>query len=157
MKKLTNPWQGLEGYNCFGCAPENPAGLKMEFFEKDDEIISLWKPNGVYQGWLETLHGGIQAVLLDEICAWVVIRKKQTTGVTFKMETKYLKPISTNEQQLTIKARLKEEKRHVLFIEAEIYNEAGEVCSEALCTYFTVPQEEARKDYFFTSCETIDE
>ena len=156
MKKLTNPWQGLEGYNCFGCASKNPAGLKMEFFEKGDEIISLWEPNELYQGWLETLHGGIQAVLLDEICAWVVIRKKQTTGVTFKMETKYLKPISTNEKQLTIKARLREEKRHVLFIEAEIYNGAGEVCSEALCTYFTVPQEEAKKEYFCTSCETID-
>ena len=88
MKKLTNPWQGLEGYYCFGCAPDNPAGVKMEFYEDGDEIVSLWEPKPEYQGWLNTLHGGIQAVLFDEICAWVIIRKKQTTGVTFKMETK---------------------------------------------------------------------
>lgn len=154
MKKLTNPWKGLKEYNCFGCAPNNPAGVKMEFFEDGDDIVSLWKPRAEYQGWLNTLHGGIQAVLLDEICAWVVIRKKQTTGVTFKMETKYLKPISTLVDHITIKARLKQEKRHVLFIEAEIYNEIGEVCTQALCTYFTVPQEKAREEYYFTECET---
>ena len=23
MKKIINPWKDLEGYNCFGCAPNN--------------------------------------------------------------------------------------------------------------------------------------
>lgn len=23
MKKIINPWKGMEGYNCFGCAPNN--------------------------------------------------------------------------------------------------------------------------------------
>lgn len=26
MKKIINPWKGMEGYNCFGCAPNNEAG-----------------------------------------------------------------------------------------------------------------------------------
>lgn len=86
MKKIINPWKGLEGYNCFGCAPNNEAGVRMEFYEDGDEIVSIWKPRPEYQGWIDTLHGGIQAVLLDEICAWVVLRKLQTTGVTSKME-----------------------------------------------------------------------
>ncbi len=157
MKKLTNPWKDVEGYYCFGCAPSNPAGVKMEFYEDGEDIVSLWKPQPQFQGWLNTLHGGIQAVLLDEICAWVVIRKKQTTGVTFKMETKYLKPIQTDVDQITIRARLVQEKRQVNIIQAEIYNEKGEVCTEATCTYFTVPQEQAKKEFFFDSCDTIDE
>ena len=33
MKKIINPWKGLEGYNCFGCASNNEAGLKMEFYD----------------------------------------------------------------------------------------------------------------------------
>jgi hypothetical protein len=82
MKKIINPWKDLEGYNCFGCAPNNEAGVRMEFYEDGDEIVSIWKPRPEYQGWIDTLHGGIQAVLLDEICAWVVLRKLQTTGVT---------------------------------------------------------------------------
>ena len=44
MKKIINPWKGLEGYNCFGCAPNNEAGIKMEFYEDGDEVVSIWKP-----------------------------------------------------------------------------------------------------------------
>ena len=54
--------------------------LKMEFYEDGDEVVSIWKPRPEYQGWIDTLHGGIQAVLMDEICAWVILRKLQTTG-----------------------------------------------------------------------------
>ena len=53
----------------------------MEFFEDGDDIVSLWQPTPNFQGWLNTLHGGIQSVLLDEICGWVVMRKLQTAGV----------------------------------------------------------------------------
>ena len=42
MKKIINPWKGLEGYNCFGCASNNEAGLKMEFYEDGDEVVSIW-------------------------------------------------------------------------------------------------------------------
>lgn len=90
MKKIINPWKDLEGYNCFGCAPNNESGVKMEFYEDGDEVVSIWKPRPEYQGWLNTLHGGIQSVLLDEICGWVVVRKLQTSGVTSKMETVFV-------------------------------------------------------------------
>ena len=33
MKKIINPWKGMKGYNCFGCAPNNDAGVKMEFYD----------------------------------------------------------------------------------------------------------------------------
>lgn len=55
MKKIINPWKGLEGYNCFGCASNNEAGLKMEFYEDGDEVVSIWKPRPEYQGWIDTL------------------------------------------------------------------------------------------------------
>ena len=84
MKKIINPWKDMEGYNCFGCSPDNEAGVRMEFYEDGDEVVSIWKPRPEYQGWLNTLHGGIQSVLLDEICGWVVFRKLQTGGVTSK-------------------------------------------------------------------------
>lgn len=38
MKKIINPWKGLEGYNCFGCAPNNEVGVRMEFYEDSEEI-----------------------------------------------------------------------------------------------------------------------
>ena len=127
MKKIINPWKGMKGYNCFGCAPNNDAGVKMEFYEDGNEVISIWKPQPQFQGWIDTLHGGIQAVLLDEICAWVVLRKLQTTGVTSKMETRYMKPVNTNDSYIVLKASIKERKRNIVFVEAAIYNNKEEL------------------------------
>ncbi len=154
MKKLINPWKGVEGYNCFGCAPENVAGVRMEFYEDGDDIVSVWHPEAQYQGWLNTLHGGIQSVLLDEISGWVVFRKLQTGGVTSKMETRYLKAVSTNDSYLLLRAHILEQKRNLALVEACLYNSAGELCSKAVCTYFCFPPEQARKEMFFQSCET---
>lgn len=157
MKKIINPWKGMEGYFCFGCAPDNEAGVKMEFYEDGDEVVSIWHPEAKYQGWLNTLHGGIQAVLLDEICAWVIVRKLQTTGVTSKMETRYLKPISTTDHHVVLRSSIKEKKRNIIIVDAAIYNQEGELCTKATCTYFTFPQEKARKEMFFRGCEIEDE
>lgn len=153
MKIIINPWKGLKGYYCFGCSPDNPMGVKMEFYEDGDEIVSFWKPKPEYQGWLDTLHGGIQAVLLDEICAWVIVRKLQTTGVTSKMETRYRKSISTNDTLLEIRASIQEQKRNIILVKATIYNSAKEICTEAVCTYFTFSKEKSQQEMFFTSCE----
>ena len=105
MKKIINPWKDMEGYNCFGCSPDNEAGVRMEFYEDGDEVVSIWKPRPEYQGWLNTLHGGIQSVLLDEICGWVVFRKLQTGGVTSKMETRFRKSISTNDTHVVLRLK----------------------------------------------------
>lgn len=143
MKKIINPWKGIKGYFCFGCAPENEAGVKMEFYEDGDEVVSIWHPQPQFQGWIDMLHGGIQAVLLDEICGWTVFRKLQTTGVTSKMETRYLKPVSTNDSHLTLRARVREVRRNLVTLEAGLYSEAGVLCTQAVCTYFTFPKEKA--------------
>lgn len=50
MKKIINPWKDMEGYNCFGCSPDNEAGVRMEFYEDGDEVVSIWKPRPEYQG-----------------------------------------------------------------------------------------------------------
>lgn len=156
MKKINNPYKDLEGYFCFGCAPDNEAGVKMEFYEDGDEIVSFWKPESKYQGWLNTLHGGIQSVLIDEICAWVVMRKLQTTGVTSKMEVRYLKPVSTLDSRLMLRAKIVNQVRNLVVIEAGLYDSNNELCSKGVCTYFTFSQEKARNEMYFRDC-TLEE
>lgn len=155
MKKIINPWLGLtdKGYNCFACAPTNPCGLKMEFYEDGDDIVSIWTPGDNYQGWLDTLHGGIQATLLDEIGGWIIARKFQTSGMTTNLNIKYKKPIPTGKEiKIEIRGRVKEVKRMFVFIEAEIRYE-GEVRSSADMTYYTFPKDVAEKDFLFSGCE----
>lgn len=157
MKKIINPWKGLDGYMCFACSPNNPSGLHMEFYEDGDDVVAIWKPLDYYQGWLNTLHGGIQCTLMDEVAGWVIVRKLQTTGVTSKLDAKFIKSVSTNESQLTIRGRIRETKRNAIFLETEIYNMKNEVCSRADLIYFVVTPERAKEEFSFKGCRTEDE
>ena len=157
IKKIINPWEGMEGYNCIGCSPCNPFGLHLCFFEDGDNIVSKWKPSENYQGWVNTLHGGIQALLLDEVCGWVITRKLQTAGVTSKMETRYKRPVSTNDTELTVRAHIREKKRNIVIIDATLSDSTGVVCTEATCTYFAFSKEKAEKEMNFKPCKVIGE
>ena len=148
MQKIKNPWAHLEGYNCFGCAPNNNAGVKMEFYEEGDEVVSIWKPQPQFQGWYNTLHWGIQSLLMDEAAAWVVTTKLQTTGVTSKMETRFRKPVYTTDTHLTIRASIVEQKRNVIILKAAIYNQSDELCADSALTFFTFSPEKAKEMLF---------
>lgn len=156
MKKIRNPFAGLEdkGYNCFACCPSNPFGLKMEFYEDGEYVVCLWDSRNEYQSWVNTLHGGIQATLMDEIGGWVVSRKLQTTGMTSHLNVKYRHPVPTG-VTLEIRARLKEMKRNLAFIDATISHE-GKVCSSAEMIYFCFPKDRAASEFLFNGCELED-
>ena len=152
MKKIINPWRGLEGYRCFGCDPNSPQGLRMEFYEEGDEVVSRWRPRPEFQGWVDTLHGGIQATLADEISSWVVFRKFQTSGVTSKMEVRYLRPIHTTDDHVLLRARVAEQRRNLVRIDVRIFDAQEVLCTEASCLYFLFPKEKAHRDFHFCEC-----
>lgn len=153
MDKIKNPYLPLrdKGYNCFACSPWNDKGLKMEFWEDRDDIVSVWTASEDYQSWTETLHGGIQATLLDEVGGWYVTRKLQTAGVTSTLNIRYRKTVPVGEP-LEIRVRLKEMRRNLAVMEGSI-SCGGKTCTTAEITYFTVSQERAREEFFFNGCE----
>ncbi|MDP4281037.1 MAG: PaaI family thioesterase [Bacteroidota bacterium] len=147
MRKIRNPFKGLTGYNCFGCSPDNPAGLQMEFYEDGNELISEWTPKDHHQGYMNVLHGGIQSTLMDEIASWLVYVKLMRAGVTSNMEIRYFKPIFVNGGKLTIRAELKEMRKNLADIKVRILNSKNELCSQGNITYFTFSQEISKKSY----------
>ena len=151
-KRIINPWSGHPKYNCFGCAPNNPFGLHMVFYEEGDYIVSTWQPGLNYQGWVDTMHGGVLSTLIDETCGWVVTRKMQTSGFTTSLSVKFRKAVSTNEPRLTTRANIVKQMRNLLFIHAEISNAQGELCVEGEATYFLMNEEKA-KEMGFVHCE----
>ncbi len=150
MIKLNNPYAKLEGYNCFGCAPENKNGLQLVFYEDGDDVITEWQPEHIYEGFHNVLHGGIQATLMDEIANWVVVVKTETSGMTVELNTKFHKAVMIEDSKpITIRARLTEKDRKKAHIHAQIYNFAGELCSESNVVYYLFPpQVAARKLYY---------
>lgn len=151
MKKIINPWVGMHGYNCIGCCPTNPLGLHLDFYEDGDDIASTWHPSRNYQGWVDTLHGGVISTLLDEVAGWVVFRKLQSSGYTVRLNVKFHKPIMTTEQEVTVRARIVEQKRRFATIHCELCNQQGELCDEAEAIYYVMPQD-AASDMHFEKC-----
>ena len=155
MIKLKNPYADYKEYNCFGCSPTNPLGLKMEFYEEYDEIISTWKPGDNYQGFHDILHGGIQATMIDEIASWVVFMKLDTAGVTYQLKTKYIKPVKISKGSITLKAKLVEQQRRIATIEVRLMDGDGNACSQGWVEYFIFPRIKAVKEMHFPGKEAF--
>lgn len=155
MKKLFNPFINRDGYQCFGCSPNNPFGLKLSFQEEGEFVTATWEPIDHFQGWNNTLHGGIQATMLDEIASWYVFIKLNTSGVTAEMEVKLKKPVRMNEGNLFLKAQLREMRRNIAVIDTWLYNSKMEVCTEAVMHYFTFPEKLAREKYWYPGKEAF--
>lgn len=155
MKKIHNPFIHQEGYQCFGCSPNNPFGLKLVFTEEDEYITATWEPEEHFQGWCNTLHGGIQTTLLDEIASWLVFVKLNTSGVTAEMKVKLRKPVKTNEGTLHLKAKLREMQRNIAIIDTWLYDHNMQMCCEATMHYFTFPEKMARDHYWYPGREAF--
>ena len=148
-RKIHNAYADIADYNCFGCSPTNPIGLRLSFWEDDEYIYSKWTPKTVYEGYLNMLHGGIQATLLDEIADWVLIAKLGTSGVTKNLKIEYLKPVYVNGGELPIRAKLTAQTRQTATIFTELLDSEGTVRSHAEVEYFVFPPEVAKRKYFF--------
>lgn len=147
MKHIFNPFTHLPGYNCFGCSPNNPIGLQMQFYEKEDVVYCDWTPSEHYQGWYQVLHGGIQATLMDEIASWVVFVKIGSSGVTKTLKINYNRPVYIK-WPIQLKAWLVTYQEPLAEIKVELYSKQ-ELCSEAQIIYFVYPEEIARRKFFY--------
>jgi acyl-coenzyme A thioesterase PaaI-like protein len=154
-RKLANPFTKLEGYNCFGCSPGNPLGLRLTFVEEGEEIVSSWVPGTDYQGFFNILHGGIQATLMDEIASWTVYIKAKRAGFTSKAEFRYLKNIGISDGPLELRSRLKEMRRNLADIEVSIYNRNHQLCATGFLTFFTFSKEKSREQLYYPEEEAF--
>lgn len=153
MKYLSNPFTTLEGYNCFGCSPDNPQGLRMQFTDEGDFVVSTWQPESNFQGWHNVLHGGIQATLMDEIASWVVFAKLGTTGVTSRMEIKLSKPMLMDKGPIKLVARLREMRRNIAVIDVELMDGEGTRCATGVFYYFTYRKGVVKERLFLPGIE----
>ncbi|MDD5569785.1 MAG: PaaI family thioesterase [Bacteroidales bacterium] len=153
MKKIKNPFVESENYNCFGCSPHHPFGLKMKFFEEGDEIVAFWEPDNLYQGWNNILHGGIQATLMDEIGSWAVFVKLKTSGVTTKMEVRLKKPVYTNKGKLTLKASIGGVNKKIAEVNVYLFDSENILCAESKIFYYIYTQNVAREKSMYPGIE----
>ncbi|TVR58564.1 MAG: PaaI family thioesterase [Spirochaetaceae bacterium] len=145
VTRLTNPYIGLDGYNCFGCAPTNTAGLKLEFYLDGESVVAIWHPDRRFVGYGNIVHGGIQATLLDEVGAWAVNVLVRTAGVTRRMTTEYRTPVYADRGPVKISASIDGADGKVARVSARILDADGAPCVEAGIEYALFSESLARK------------
>ncbi len=153
MKKINNPYKEMDGYQCFGCAPQNPNGLQMNFAEDGEYVVSEWKPKDYFQGYYNVLHGGIQATLMDEIASWLVQVKLKTAGVTSTMNVRYKKTVPINKGNIKLRARLTGKRRNLADIHVELFGPDDDLCAESDFVYYTFPHDVAVKQLHYPDYE----
>lgn len=85
---------------CFGCGPNNPEGLQLRSFSRDQEVVAQWHPSDKHQAFPGMLNGGIIGTLLDchsnWTAAWHLMQQGQLTQppctVTAEYAVKLLRP-----------------------------------------------------------------
>ena len=157
MKKIINPFVEFkeEDYNCIGCSPHNKSGLNLQFFDNGKGLETFWKPEKKYMGYKNVLHGGIQALLMDEIGGWVVYTKCFTTGVTSELNVKYHKPMYILGGEIKITGKLVDFESNFARIHCSIYNSAGLECSSAEVTYYCFPEKISVNKYHYPGVEAF--
>ena len=116
---------------CFGCGGGNARGMKLAF-EQDDaarKIIGRFRLGAEYQGAFGIIHGGVIAVVLDEVMG-KVCRFRGVRAVTAEMNIEYLKPVWVD-ADLIVEGYEKEMAGRNLHLVGEIKDASGKllVCS----------------------------
>ncbi len=117
--------------NCFGCSPNNFAGLHLEFFTNGEKIVSWLRVPKHLSGWDQIVHGGVIATMLDEVMGWSALHLLRKMPLTKTITVEYLKPVYVDED-LTIEGRpVGNCGDREAVIQAFLYNKDGELCSKA--------------------------
>jgi uncharacterized protein (TIGR00369 family) len=113
--------------SCFGCGGANPRGMRLTF-EQDDEarrIRGAFRLGAEYQGGGGFIHGGIIALVLDEVMG-KVNRFRGVRAVTAELTVEYLKPVPVEEDLIVEGFEVEKVGRNLHYV-GEIRNHAGKV------------------------------
>lgn len=127
---------------CMVCGAENPSGLKARFYELDGgELLGVFRPLEIHQGYPGRLHGGIASTLLDETIGRAInISDPQAWGVTVELTVRFRKPVPLDGEVRAV-GRITKDSSRLFEGTGEIVLDDGTVAVEASGKYMKMPIE----------------
>jgi acyl-coenzyme A thioesterase PaaI-like protein len=109
-----------DGY-CFACGKNNPQGLKLEFsLDKENCLGTQFRFTKEHQGYKDIAHGGIIALILDEVMGNLCWRLgKNTIGAQLEVRFKHPTPVGS---MLYFKGWIEKEEKNIVYMKAEARN-----------------------------------
>lgn len=138
------PWHAEPSFNCFGCSPRNPIGLKLSMKRlPNGDYAAETTFSEDYASYPGIVHGGIVNVLVDEVMGDTLALVHGMLAFAVTLRSKLLLPLRVGEAYLTV-ARISGQGNGVLHTEAEINGPDGEVHVMATGTYQPIRSEQAK-------------
>jgi len=120
--------------NCFVCGVNNETGMQVSFYMNGDKAEAVFHCIDRFQGYPNTIHGGITATLLDEAMANVLIHQ-EITAVTAEMTVKYKHPVLIGDT-VTVSGWVDTKKSRIITCKSCLVNQDKVVVAEASGVYF---------------------
>ena len=131
-------WRGSEN-TCFGCGSASDRGLRLEFWQVGEHAIECrYTPEPDLAGAPGIVHGGVQAIILDEVMGYTCHTVEQEWNfVTAEMNLRYRAAVQTDEP-LVARGDLVRTDGRSLHLEATIHNVAGDLLTEATARWVSL-------------------
>ena len=118
-------------------------GFVLNFFEHGTSEI-FYTPRSEHLNSFNVAHGGSLMTLLDVSMATAARSVDKTLGVvTIEMKTSFLRPANG---KLKAVGELLHRTRSTAFVQASVFNEAGELCSHSSGTFRYVQRQPESQD-----------
>jgi uncharacterized protein (TIGR00369 family) len=100
-REIPNYWKG----KCFGCSTVNSYSLGLRFYLSENGCYTKCSIPDYLCGIDGVVHGGMIALLLDEVSQWTMIARLGKLGLTREISVRYLKPVPTN-TEIVVEAKI---------------------------------------------------
>ena len=135
----------IDDQMCFGCGKQNSRGLQLKFDldRRRKRIKTKWIPKKEFQGYADIVHGGMIALVLDELMVnllWTL----QHPAVTAEIAVRLHRPARTDEP-MDCEARIESKTGRLFRMKSEAKNPQGKLIATATAKCIAVPV--LRKNY----------
>ncbi len=122
---------------CFACGKNNPIGLHLTFKFDGERIFANKILSREYEGYENTVHGGIISTMLDEIMCKFIDAKYHEKALTGRLEVRFKYPTPIN-QEVKITAWQENQRKNIITMRSTVETADGVITAEATALFAVV-------------------
>lgn len=129
--------------HCIVCGRENPIGFNIKFEQGDGYVYGRVTPGRNYEGYNDTIHGGILTTLLDEVMVKALFMV-DVISVTMEIKVRFRQPVHTG-RPLIVKGYPGDIHSKAASARGEILLDDGTIAAEADGKFYILKQDKRQQ------------